>query len=250
MEGPVNYSVADGIGHIELNRPDAANTIDLPLARALGEAAESAAGDTNVRAVLLSGAGPRFCGGGDVGRFAGAEDPSGYVHELAMTADAAIETLQTMAKPVVVAVSGAVAGGGLGIMLAGDVVVAAAGTKFVFAYPKIGLTPDCGTSVALPLAMGRQRALAFALRGAPLSADEAREQGLVAEVAADPLERARELATIWAAGASEAYGQARRLLRAGADRPREESRRDEADTIAARSTSAEARDLFAAFLGR
>lgn len=250
METPVSYSVSDGIGHIELNRPDAANTIDLPLARALGEAAQHAADDTDVRAVLLSGAGARFCGGGDVSTFAGAEDPHDYVHELATTADAAVATLQTMPKPVVSAVHGAVAGGGLGIMLAGDVVVAAAGTKFVFAYPKIGLTPDCGTSVGLPLAMGRQRALAFALRGAPLSADEAHEQGLVAEVVADPVERARELATVWAAGASEAYGQARRLLRAGADRSLAESRRDEADTIAARSTSAEARDLFAAFLGR
>ena len=250
MEAPVGYSVTGGIGHIELNRPEAANAIDLPLARALGEAAGRAAADEGVRAVVLSGAGSRFCGGGDVGRFAGAEDPSGYIHELATTADGAIETLRTMPKPVVTAVHGAVAGGGLGIMLGGDVVVAAEATTFVFAYPKIGLTPDCGTSVALPLAMGRQRALAFALRGAPLSAQEAHDQGLVAEVVADPLERARELATVWAGGASEAYGQARRLLRAGADRPRAESFRDEADTIAARSTSAEARDLFAAFLGR
>ncbi len=250
MTTPVSYTVADGIAHIELDRPEAANTIDLPLARALREAAARATADEEVRAVLLSGAGARFCGGGDVSTFAAAQDPSGFVAELAATMDEAMHLLETMRKPIVTAVQGAVAGGGLGVMLAGDVVVAAEGTKFVFAYPLIGLTPDCGASVALPRAMGRQRALAFALRGVPLTAEEAREQGLVAEVVPDPLERARELATVWAAGASAAYGEARRLLRASAGRSREESGQDEVETISARSTTPEARALFAAFLQR
>ena len=98
--------------------------------------------------------------------------------------------------------------------------------------------------------MGRQRALAFALRDQPLSADEAREQGLVAEVAADPLARARELAATWAAGPAGAYGQTRRLLRAGSLRSREESGRDEAETIRARASLPETQALFDAFLGR
>ena len=65
----VTYTVADGIAHIELNRPESANTIDMPLALALGEAATNAAEDDTVRAVVLSGAGARFCGGGDVAAF-------------------------------------------------------------------------------------------------------------------------------------------------------------------------------------
>lgn len=250
MTQPVTYDVADGVAHIQLNRPDAANALDLDLTRALAEAATTAAQDEGVRAVILSGAGSRFCGGGDVASFADSADPSGYLHELAKTADAAVLTLETMAKPVVTAVQGAVAGGGLGVMLAGDVVVAAEGTKFVFAYPNIGLTPDCGGTISLPRAMGQQRALAFALTGRPLSAEQAVAQGLVAEVTAEPLERARELAAVWAGGASAAYGEARRLLRASAGRTREESGRDEADTISARSTSPEAQALFATFLGR
>lgn len=246
----VTYSVADGVAHIELNRPEAANTIDMPLARALGEAAVAARDDEGVRAVVLSGAGKRFCGGGDISTFADSEDPSGYVHELATTADAAVQVLESMAKPVVSAVHGAVAGGGLGIMLSGDVIVAAEGTKFVFAYPAIGLTPDCGASASLPRAMGQQRALAFALCGAPLTTEQALAQGLVTEVAADPLERARELAATWSAGAAASYGQARRLLRAGGTGSREEIGRDEADTISARTLAPETQALFAQFLGR
>lgn len=250
MSALVTYAVVDGIAHIELNRPDAANTINLPLAQALGEAAQRAAEDDTVRAVVLSGAGARFCGGGEVSTFADSADPSDYVRALARTADDAVQTLESMAKPVVTAVQGAVAGGGLGIMLAGDVVVAAESTKFVFAYPNIGLTPDCGASAALPRALGQQRALAFALLGRPMAAEQAVEQGLVAELAADPLERALGIARVWATGASAAYGEARRLLRASAGRTREEVARDEAETISARSTTAEAQALFAQFLGR
>ncbi|WP_338749641.1 enoyl-CoA hydratase/isomerase family protein [Janibacter alittae] len=246
----VTYSVTDGVAHIELNRPEAANTIDMGLARALGEAAVAAREDDGVRAVVLSGAGKRFCGGGDVSTFADSDDPSGYVHELATTADAGIHVLESMAKPVVSAVHGAVAGGGLGVMLSGDVVVAAEGTKFVFAYPAIGLTPDCGTSASLPRAMGQQRALAFALSGAALTSEQALAHGLVTEVAADPLTRAHELAATWAGGAAVAFGEARRLLRAGVTGSRQEIGRDEAGTISARSTSPEAQALFAQFLGR
>lgn len=246
----VEYSVTDGVAHIQLNRPEAANTINLPLAQALGEAVARAAEDEGVRAVILSGAGKRFCGGGDIGSFAESPDPGADLRELASTADDAVLAFEALDKPVVTAVQGAVAGGGLGVMLAGDVVVAAEGTKFVVAYPAIGLTPDCGASTALPLAMGRQRALAFALSDRPLSAEEAREQGLVAEVVADPLARAQELASAWAKGASGAYGQARRLIRAGSDRPRTESSRDEADTIGARAGLPETQELFAKFLSR
>lgn len=250
MTQPVTYTVTDGIAHIQLNRPEAANALDMPLARALAEAAVSARDDEGVRAVVLSGAGPRFCGGGDVASFANSSDPTGYVHELALTVDGAVQVLESMAKPVATAVQGAVAGGGLGIMLAGDVVIAAEGTKFVFAYPNIGLTPDCGGTTSLPRAMGQHRALAFALSGKPLNAQQATEQGLVAEVSADPLERAFELAGMWVAGSAAAYGQARRLLRASAGRSREENGIDEAETISARSTTPEAQALFAKFLGR
>lgn len=245
----VELTVTDGIGHIELNRPDASNTVDMALATGLREAVTAAAADDAVRTVLLSGAGPRFCSGGDIRSFVDADDPT-YLRRLADEAGAAVIALEDLDKPVVTAVQGAVAGGGLGIMLGGDVIVAEEGTKFVFAYPAIGLSPDCGVSYLLPRAMGQQRALAFALSGRPLAADEARAHGLVAEVVPDALVRARELAAGLAKGAPGAFGDSRRLLRDSWTRDRAASAEAEAATLSRRGQSEEAKALFAKFLGR
>ncbi|MGN7247333.1 enoyl-CoA hydratase/isomerase family protein [Janibacter anophelis] len=245
----VACTVTDGIAHIELNRPEAANGIDMALATGLREAVEAARDDDAVRVVLLTGAGKRFCGGGDIAGFVDEEDPS-YLQRLAEEAGAAVIALEDLAKPVVVAVQGAVAGGGLGLMLGGDLVVAQEGTKFVFAYPAIGLTPDCGVSYLLPRAIGQQRALAFALSGRPLSAQDAQAQGLVAEVVEDAGARAREIATALAKGAAGAFGDSRRLLRASWTRDRATSAADESQTLSSRGQGEEARALFAQFLGR
>lgn len=250
MTDPVNLTVIGGLGHIELNRPDAANTIDMPLATGLREAVASVTADDGVRAVLVSGAGARFCSGGDIASFFDADDSQGYLHALAVEAGAAVAGLEDLHKPVVVAVHGAVAGGGLGVMLGGDLVIAQEGTKFVFAYPAIGLTPDCGVSYLLPRAIGQQRALAFALSGSPLSASDAQAQGLVAEVVPDALARAREMAQTLADGAAGAYGDARRLLRSSWVRGREDMAADEATTLSTHGAGAEAQALFARFLGR
>ena len=245
----VELTVTDGVGHIQLNRPEAANGIDMALATGLREAVEAARDDEGVRAVLLSGAGKRFCGGGDIASFVD-EDATTYLQRLAEEAGAAVMALEDLAKPVVTAVQGAVAGGGLGLMLGGDAIIAQEGTKFVFAYPAIGLTPDCGVSYLLPRAMGQQRALAFALSGRPLSAQDALAQGLVTEVVEDAQARGLELATSLAQGAAGAFGDARRLLRASWTRDRATSAADEAATLSARGQGEEARALFAQFLGR
>ncbi|MGM7666546.1 enoyl-CoA hydratase/isomerase family protein [Microbacterium sp. A93] len=250
MPQPVTLTVSEHIGHIQLNRPEAANTITLPLASALVEAVARVSADPDVHAVLLSGAGTRFCGGGDISSFTSASAPGPYLTELAATADTAVQTLESLKKPVVAAVQGAVAGGGLGIMLAADVIIAAEGTKFVYAYPSIGLTADCGASASLPRAMGLHRALAFALLGRPLDAAEAQSQGLVTEIAADPLARAHDVAAGWAAGAPEALGEARVLLRQSTTGTREEIGAREASMMGERVVTAEAQALMAAFLNR
>lgn len=250
MTDVVTVTVSEGIGHIELNRPAAANGIDMSLATALHEAVRAVRDDDAVKAVLVTGAGKRFCAGGDVVAFAEAEEPREFLQTLAETADAAVQELERLEKPVVAAVHGAVAGAGLGIMLAADVIVAAEGTKFAFAYPAIGLTPDCGVSVSLPRAMGLQRALAFALSPAPLSAPEAQAAGLVTEVCEDPAARAREVAAGWASAAPGALGAVRSLLRLGMTRDRAEAGSHEAELIGARAAEPEAEALISAFLSR
>lgn len=246
----VNYSVADGVAHVEINRPEAANAFDLATARELAAAVAQAGADDVVRAVLVTGAGKRFCAGGDVASFVDAPEPADHLLVLATELDAAFRALADLAKPVVAAVQGAVAGAGLGLLLSADVAVASPETKFVFAYSGIGATPDCGVSYLLPRAVGQQRALQFALLGKPLGAEEAREWGLVAEVDESAADRARAVAVKLAAGPALALGQARRLIRSSADRSRAEVGADEARTIAASVSTDESQALIKAFLKR
>ena len=243
----VEYAVADGVAHVELNRPDAANAFDLDTAREFASAVERAATDAEVRRAS-SPVRDRGSAPGDVASFAAAPDQPAYIHRLAVELDAAFRALAAVEKPVVAAVQGAVAGAGLALMLSCDVIVAASATKFVFAYPGIGFTPTAA-SYLLPRAVGQQRALAFALTGKPATAAEALEWGLVSEVADDPDARARELAAGFAAGPATALGNVRRLLRQGWDcRARRPARRSR--TITEMVKGQEAQTLIARFVGR
>ncbi|WP_046495361.1 enoyl-CoA hydratase/isomerase family protein [Streptomyces odonnellii] len=249
-EGPVRYELCKGIAHIVLGRPTRANAIDLPTAQAFGEAVDRAAGQ-DVRAVLVSGEGPRFCAGGDVMAMIAAPDRSAYVHELATTFDHALQRLAVLPKPVVGAVQGAVAGAGVALMLSCDVIVSARSTKFRLAYAGVGLTPDCGVSYLLPRAIGQVRALDLALTGRTLTAEEAYQWGVVTEVVDDEeLEaRVRSLGEQLAAGPGFALGQAKRLLRLR-EATREEIGAEEADVIAEASGTADAASILESFATR
>ena len=246
----VDLTVVDGVAQIRLNRPEDANAFDLNMTRELAAAVERAAGESGVRAVLLTGAGPRFCAGGDVASFATAPDQPAYIHQLATELDAAFRALADLDKPVVVAVRGAVAGAGLALMLSCDVIVSAPATKFVFAYPGIGFTPDCGLSYLLPRAIGQQRALGFALGGRAVDGTQALDWGLVTEVAEDAEARAREVAIEWASGPSTALGETRRLFRAGWELNRVSVGAEEARTISRMVEGQEAQSLIARFVAR
>lgn len=246
----VDLTVVDGVAQMRLNRPEDANAFDLNMTRELAAAVERAAGDSGIRAVLLTGAGPRFCAGGDVASFAAAPHQPAYIHQLATELDAAFRALADLDKPVVVAVRGAVAGAGLALMLSCDVIVSAPATKFVFAYPGIGFTPDCGVSYLLPRAIGHQRALGFALGGRAVDETQALDWGLVTEVAEDAEARAREVAIEWASGPSTALGETRRLFRAGWELDRVSVGAEEARTISRMVEGQEAQSLIARFVAR
>lgn len=241
---------ADGITTITLNRPEFANSFDLEAARSLGAIARSIGPDTRV--VALVGAGTRFCAGGDVASFATSTDRPAYLLEIATALGLAVFELDRLSVPVVAGVQGAVAGAGLAVMLAADVIIAARSTKFTMAYAGIGLTPDCGVSTLLPGAVGTQRALELAVTGRVLSANEALEWGLVTEVVDNDSVPARvaEITGRIAGGPTQALGQARRLIRAGLHRTLEQTVLDEARTIAAAVETAEARHLVQRFLDR
>ena len=136
--------------------------------------------------------------------------------------------------------------------VAADLRFAADTARFGFPFTRLGVCPEGASTYYLPRLVGMRRAQEMFLLNRVLTAAEALDAGLVTEVVpADELAaRAHELAAVWAAGPAGAYGQTRRLLRAGSLRPREDSGRDEAETIRARASLRETQALFDAFLGR
>jgi 2-(1,2-epoxy-1,2-dihydrophenyl)acetyl-CoA isomerase len=247
----VTHEIVDGIGRIVLARPDQSNSFDLPTAQDMLRAVEAVSGD-DVLAITLTAQGKRFCAGGDVKSFVSAEEPADYLLELANVLEGALRSLAELPKPVVAGVRGAVAGAGLAVMLSADVIVASSATKLVMAYPGIGLTPDCGVSYLLPRAIGQQRALELALTGRVLTAEEARDWGMLTQVVEDDAVEARvdEIARGWATSAPGALGQARRLIRSSWDTPGPEQGADESRTIAARVATEESQRLVTAFTSR
>jgi 2-(1,2-epoxy-1,2-dihydrophenyl)acetyl-CoA isomerase len=221
MSGTINLTIAGGIGRLELNRPDAANSIDLELATDLEAAAAELAAVSDLRVVLLTGAGARFCGGGDVGSFAGADpsELSGLLAEITAHLHPAVEQLVALDAPVVAAVQGSAAGAGFGLVLAADLVVAARSAKFVMAYTGIGLSPDGSSSWFLPRIVGLRRAAELTLTNRVLTADEAHDWGIVTSVVDDDKlgAEAEGLVARLAGGPTRAYGRAARLLRDAAD---------------------------------
>ena len=247
MSDPITYTASHGVAHIELNRPAAANALDMDTARALANAVQQSASDDEVAAVLVTGAGKRFCAGGDVVSVTKARDRSAYIRQLATELDTGFQQLGSLEKPVIAAVQGAVAGAGLALMLSCDLVVAHPSTQFVFAYAGVGFTPDCGVSYLLPRAIGQQRALRFALLGEPASARDAEAWGMVTEVSDDPVTRARQLAVSIAEGPALALGMTRSLLRSSWEMTRAESGSQETRTIVQMVQGSQAQALLARF---
>lgn len=218
-EAPVLVSHAGGVATLTLNRPDAANSIDVPMARAFRTELERLSRDDGVRVLVLAGAGRMFCAGGDLASFA--REGAGaarYVEGLIADFHAGLALLGQFHAPIIAAVHGAAAGAGLGLALAADLVIADESSRFVMAYTRSGLTPDGGTSWALPRAVGLRRALELTLLNRTLSAEEALTHGLITEIvpATALASRVAALARDLAAGPTAAFAAARKLLRDGA----------------------------------
>jgi 2-(1,2-epoxy-1,2-dihydrophenyl)acetyl-CoA isomerase len=251
MSDAVLLEIDDGgLARLTLNRPDAANAIDLALAEALADAVAELTEIEGVRAVLLTGAGSRFCGGGDVRSFAAA----GAALDAALAAilaslHAAVVNLARLDAPVVAAVQGSAAGAGLALLAGADLVVAGASAKLVMAYTGIGLVPDGGSTWYLPRIIGLRRAIELALTNRVLSADEALSWGLVSAVVpdkdlqADAESVAKELAT----GPTRAFGAVKRLMRESLELDLEAQLAHESEAMVRAGESDDGREGVAAF---
>jgi 2-(1,2-epoxy-1,2-dihydrophenyl)acetyl-CoA isomerase len=234
---------------ITLARPDVGNVIDLPMAEEL--AAAFAGRPESTRAVLLTAEGSRFCVGGDVRAFAGSSDPGAFVLELATRWHEVVRLVMACPVPVVAGVQGAIAGAAVGLLGVCDVVVCGRSAVVRPAYAAIGFSPDGGTSWVLTRALAA-RALDLMLSAGGLTAEEARDAGLVARVVdvEDLTGTAEALARGLAAGPVRALARTRELVRRAAGRTLEEHLDDEARLIAESAADAEGRECVAAFVAK
>jgi 2-(1,2-epoxy-1,2-dihydrophenyl)acetyl-CoA isomerase len=247
----VSVDFHDRIAFLTLARPDSGNTMNLEfgrefLAAALGIDASKA------RAVVLSGQGKNFCFGGDLrGMIASGGDVTAYLAELTTNLHRAMAHLATQGAPVIAAVNGSAAGGGLGLVLMADIVIAARNAKFAPAYTGVGLTPDAGCTFLLPRIIGARRATEMLLTNRVLDAAEALEWGLVNRVVEDGelAAAAAELAARLATGPAGAYGVVKRLLAESLPGYVEQMAR-EGRAISVQAATAEGAEGISAFLAK
>lgn len=209
-EGPLSV--------LTLNRPDRYNALDRDMASGLLMAAREVMARGSCRALLVHGAGPGFCAGGDVA-FVAAHFPDveGAIRAFLSEFHAFLDLLQTMDPIVITAVHGAAAGAGFSLALMGDLCVATDDARFVPAYGKLGVSPDCGGSVGVPNAVGARRAMQIFLLEREIHARKAAQWGLVNDVCEPDrlMERAREIGARIASLPPEGCRQTKALLRRG-----------------------------------
>jgi 2-(1,2-epoxy-1,2-dihydrophenyl)acetyl-CoA isomerase len=252
---PVTLDVdTDGIARLCLNRPDASNGLNVELLKALHEAILRCHSETSVRVVLLSGAGRNFCAGGDIHTFEskGTDLPQ-YLREATAWLQLATSALIQLRVPVVTAVQGfAAGGGGLGLVCASDIVIAAESAKFFSGAVRVGMAPDGGSSVTLSQLVGLRQALRILLLNPTLSATEAFEIGLVTETVPDDelTSRADEIAATLANSPTLALSATKRLVWNGLGASVEQRLAEESHTVSELSGTPDALEGLRAVIER
>ena len=213
----IRTSRTDAVLTISIDRPEQLNALDVPSMRELRVALQKAAIDARVRALLLTGEGNAFCAGGDVAAMEehrARGELATLFHELTGEQELSIREIVGMRKPVVAALPGVAAGGGLSLALAADWRIAAEGAVLVPAFPALGAVPDGGLTYFLPHFLGIGLAQELLFTNARVPASRAHELGLVHEVVAlaELRSRAEARARELADGPTFAYGWMKHLL--------------------------------------
>jgi 2-(1,2-epoxy-1,2-dihydrophenyl)acetyl-CoA isomerase len=251
MTGPaarVRTALDGDVWRISLDDADTGNPVDLVLAEQLADALAQRPGQA--RAVLLLSTGRDFCVGADVRILAATDDLPTLVRELSEVWQRVIRAVLYCEVPVVAGVRGSVAGAGIGLLGACDLVVCGRSMTLHPAYGSLGLSPDGGTSWALTRALGAPRALELLLTDGVLHAAEAHTFGLVARLVDDEslTEESTTLARSIAAGPVRAMVRTRGLVRRAAIRTLEEQLDDEERLIEESAADPESREAMAALL--
>ncbi|ESR23007.1 Enoyl-CoA hydratase [Lutibaculum baratangense AMV1] len=206
---------------VTMNRPDKLNALNTELTQALHDALLAADRDEAVRAIVLAGAGRAFCAGADLAEFKDLRpENQDLVLKRADLTCRLQSMLQGLSKPIVSAVQGAAVGGGAGLAIGCDMMVA--GETLKFGYPELrhSIVPAL-VMTGLQRSLGRKAAFEMVSLGRLIGAEEARALGLANRVAADPMAEALEIADAWAAASPMAMAAVKSLFYRVADLPHE-----------------------------
>jgi len=241
------------VATITLNRPEARNALTAEMKTALLAALRQVADAAEVRAVIITGAGPGFCAGQDLKEHAGILEAGEVATDtVRLHYNPIIMTITTMPKPVVAAVNGIAAGAGAGLALACDFRIAARQASLLMAFARVGLGADSGVSWTIQRLASIGRATELLMLAEPLAATRALEYGLVTSVveAADLPAAARGLADRLAAGPTAAYATIKKALLYSAGHGLAESLEAEAELQALAGRTADHRAATLAFVNK
>ncbi|MEX0731964.1 MAG: enoyl-CoA hydratase [Aquisalimonadaceae bacterium] len=200
MTKPVLTALTDGVMTITLNRPEKRNALTSEMYGLIRDGLTAAREDPATRVVVITGAGDSFTAGNDLQGFASLETPGEGGGKAAIWQ--LMDIMIDYEKPVIASVRGPAVGIGTTLLLHCDLVIAGEGARFALPFTRLGLVPEFGSSMLLPLLGGRLRAAHTLLLGESFGVDWARELGLVSQVCADTeleqvtLERAGALAAL------------------------------------------------------
>ena len=218
MNDRIAMSLENHVAHVQLNRPDKRNALDLDMFKAIAEAQRSLRGTRGLRAVVLSGTGVDFCSGLDVK--SAMHDRKGMVRLLwkwlpwqANLAQRAGLGWRLLPAPVIAAVHGRCWGGGLQIALGADFSIVSPGASLSIMESKWGLIPDMGGTLGLRELLGRDQAMKLAMTAEEISGVRALELGLATSVADDPLAAASDFAVLLAGRPPRCVNAVKRLYR-------------------------------------
>ena len=178
-ENGLSISARNGVLNLKLNRPERLNAFTAEMVTDMREALAEARDEASIAVVMFSGAGKAFSAGIDLENTNMSEKPGWFAKKMRDTFHALMQEMVSYPKPIVTAVQGVCAGGALGFVTSSDIVLCSETARFIPAFVKVGLVPDCGITWVLPRRIGRARAEAWALLGDDIDGLTAAQWGLV-----------------------------------------------------------------------
>ncbi len=210
----ITYNVKDEIAVVTMNRPEARNALDITMREEIADVTLRIRDDESLKAMVLTGAGGAFCGGGDLKALTERRPTAVSGRKRIQDLHLWLPTLVNLEIPVIAAVDGAAYGGGFNLALVADFILASPRARFCSVFGRIGLVPDVGGFYLLPRIVGLQRAKDLMFTARSFGPEEAKEMGIVYEIHPEDvlMERAMEFAGRFRHASRQAIGLTKNVL--------------------------------------